>query len=262
MAKAWIGLSGYSYKPWQGEGRFYPPGLKQSEFLGFYQARYDAVEMDGTWYRMPSEKSVEEWARFGPPGTASPFDFRYSFKLHRQITHMARLRLTSIDSLHFMLKRLGPLAAAGKLGPFLIQLPPNLKRDDERLSQFLDHLPTSIEDVAALARPLEWAVEFRHDSWNVPDVETIMRNHRVAWVASDTDAAAAQRRDTGPSHYARLRRSEYTPDALRDWASYFAGTCKDCYIFCKHEDEGSPWIWADWLAAALLEGAKDHSSNI
>src|SRR5205807_1687289 len=94
--------------------------------------------------------------------------FRYCFKLHREITHMARLRLTALDSLHFMLKRLGPLAAAGKMGPLLIQLPPNLKRDDERLVTFLDNLPTTIEGVASLPRPLEWAVEFRHASWNEP----------------------------------------------------------------------------------------------
>src|SRR5579862_6814935 len=111
----WIGLSGYSYKPWQGEGRFYPPGLKQTEFLNFYQDRYQAVEMDGTWYQMPAEKSVADW------NAKSPDEFRYSFKLHRKITHISRLKLDCLDSVHFMLKRLGPLAAVGKLGPLLVQ---------------------------------------------------------------------------------------------------------------------------------------------
>ncbi len=245
MAKAWIGLSGYSYKPWQGEGRFYPVGLKQTEFLTFYLDRYRAVEMDGTWYRMPSEKAVEEW------NSKTPDDFRFSFKLHRSITHIARLKLDSIDSLKFMLKRLGPLAAVGKLGPLLIQLPPNLKRNDERLSQFLANLPTEIEGVASLPRPLEWGVEFRNESWNCEEVESIMRDRQVAWVASDTDETKAQRRDTGPSHYARLRRTEYSPEALDEWAKYFASTGRDCYIYCKHEDEGAPWIWADRLRRDL-----------
>jgi len=239
----WIGLSGYSYKPWQGEGRFYPVGLKQTEFLGFYAERYRAVEMDGTWYRMPSEKAVQEW------NDKSPEIFRFSFKLHRQITHMSRLKLDSLESVTFMLKRLGPLAAAGKLGPLLIQLPPNMKRNDDRLGQFLANLPVAIEGVQSLPRPLEWAVEFRHDSWNVTEVENIMRSHAVAWVAADTDETAAQRRDTGVSHYARLRRSDYSNEALQEWTRYFRGTEKECYVYCKHEDEGAPWIWADALAS-------------
>ncbi|HWA82842.1 MAG TPA: DUF72 domain-containing protein [Fimbriimonadaceae bacterium] len=242
---AYIGLSGYSYKPWQGEGRFYPPGMKQTEFLDYYISRYGAVEMDGTWYRMPSEKAVEGWH------AKTPDSFRFSFKLHRDITHKARLKLESLDSVRFMLKRLGPLAAAGKLGPLLIQLPPNLRRNDERLDQFLKNLPTAIEGVAALPRPLEWAVEFRHESWHEPDVEAIMRGYDVAWVAADTDESKAQRRDTGPSHYARLRRTEYSADDLAEWARYFASTGKDCYVYCKHEDEESPWEWADQLLALL-----------
>jgi uncharacterized protein YecE (DUF72 family) len=245
MTKAWIGLSGYSYKPWQGEGRFYPVGLKQTEFLTFYQGRYRAVEMDGTWYRMPSEKSVEEW------NARSAADFRYSFKLHRSITHVARLKLDAIDSLKFMLKRLGPLAASGKLGPLLVQLPPNFKRNDQRLTDFLTNLPTTIEGVETLARPLEWAVEFRHDSWHTPEVEAIMREHNAIWVAADTDEAAAQRRDTGPSHYARLRRTEYSPEQLEDWSRYFASTSKECFVYCKHEDDGAPWVWADALRGKL-----------
>lgn len=243
--RTYIGLSGYSYKPWQGEGRFYPPELKQTEFLAYYISRYGAVEMDGTWYRMPSEKAVEDW------NAKTPDTFRFSFKLHRSITHVSRLKLDSIDSLRFMLKRLGPLAAVDKLGPLLIQLPPNLKRNDDRIEQFFQNLPTSIEGVAELSRPLEWAVEFRHESWHAPEVEAILRNHNVAWVASDTDEAKAQRRDTGPSHYARLRRTEYTEEALLEWARYFAATGKDCYIYCKHEDEGHPWEWADILISAL-----------
>jgi uncharacterized protein YecE (DUF72 family) len=236
-----IGLSGYSYKPWQGEDRFYPVGLKQSEFLTFYQTRYESVEMDGTWYRMPSEKAVEEW------NAKASDSFRYSFKLHRDITHMKRLKLESIDSVKFMLKRLGPLAASGKLGPFLIQLAPNFKRNDERLAEFLDALPTEIEGVPALPEPLEWAVEFRNESWHDAAVEEILRSHNVAWVAADTDEAAAQRRDTGPCHYIRLRRLAYSEEQLSEWAKYFKSTGKRCYVYCKHEDDGHPWVWADYL---------------
>lgn len=244
-AKAWIGLSGYSYKPWQGEGRFYPPELKQTQFLDYYQGRYHAVEMDGTWYRMPGEKAVEEW------NAKTPGDFRFTFKLHRKITHMSRLKLDSLDALRFMLKRLGPLAVVGKLGPLLVQLPPNFRRNDERLQEFVANLPGEIEGVAALPHPLRFAIEFRHESWEAPEVEAILRSGNVAWVAADTDETAAQRRDTADFHYARLRKSDYDAGALRDWADYFRATAKECFIYCKHEDEGAPWIWADALTANL-----------
>ncbi len=243
--RAWIGLSGYSYKPWQGEGRFYPPEIQQAQFLEHYISRYDAVEMDGTWYRMPGEKAVEEWL------AKSPEDFRFSFKLHRNITHVGRLKIETIDSLKFMLKRLGPLATAGKLGPLLIQLPPQMKRSDERLQGFLESLPTEIEDAASLPHPLEFAIEFRNDSWHEPAVDEMLRAHGVAWVASDTDEKAAQRRDTASFHYARLRRTEYTDEKLKEWARYFASTGKPCYIYCKHEDDGHPWEWADTLLQEL-----------
>ncbi len=233
MAKVYIGLSGYSYKPWQGEGRFYPPELKQREFLDFYSKRYEAVEMDGTWYRMPGEEAVTNYLAGAPEG------FKFCFKAHRQVTHMARLKPEAIEPLKFMLKRLEPMRV--KLGPILLQLPPNLKRSDERLKAFLAELPKEIP------AQKQWAIEFRNDTWDEPEVETILKDHNVAWVAADTDEKAAQRRDTADFCYARLRRSEYDVDRLADWSSYFLGRGKDCFVFCKHEDEGSPWIWADQL---------------
>jgi uncharacterized protein YecE (DUF72 family) len=235
MANLHVGLSGYSYKPWQGEGRFYPPELKTKEFLNYYVARYKAVEMDGTWYRMPGEEAVQGYLK------ATPDDFKFCFKAHRQVTHMARLKPEALDPLKFMLGRLEPLR--GRLGPLLLQLPPNLKREDERLKRFLGELPTLIP------AQKQWAVEFRHETWHAPEVETILRDHNVAWVAADTDEAAAQRRDTADFVYARLRRSEYDAESLQAWRRYFDGMGKDCFVFCKHEDEGSPWIWADQLLA-------------
>ena len=128
-----VGLSGYSYKPWQGDDRFYPVGLKQAEFLSFYANRYDLVEMDGSWYRMPGTAQVEAWNAGTPPG------FHFCFKAHRQVTHMARLKPEALEPLQFMMKRLEPMKE--RLGPILLQLPPNLKRDDDRLKNFLEKLP-------------------------------------------------------------------------------------------------------------------------
>lgn len=246
MAKVHIGLSGYSYKPWQGEDRFYPPEIKQKGFLDFYVGRYDSVEMDGTWYQMPKKEAVQSYI------DRTPENFTLCFKLHRNITHVARLKETGDDSLKFMLGRLVPLARTGRLGPLLVQLPPNLKRDDERLARFLSVMPRSVpvEDDGGPVVPIKYAIEFRNETWHAPEVEEMLRADNVAWVCSDTDEADGQRRDTADFHYIRMRKSDYAPDALDKWAEYYnAATAsgKDLFVFCKHEDEGHPWIWADYL---------------
>ncbi|MEZ0326612.1 MAG: DUF72 domain-containing protein [Fimbriimonas sp.] len=252
MAKAYIGLSGYSYKPWQGEDRFYPVGLKQKEFLPFYASRYPAVEMDGSWYKTPTEEGVKQWIEATPEG------FQFSFKLHKRVSHLGRLKEETYDAVHYMLRRMLPMAKAGKLGPLFVQLPPNFKRNDERLEGFLAALPHDFSNVKELEcepglRP-RWAIEFRNESWVCPEVEEIMRRHNVAWVASDRDEAKADRKDTADFHYIRLRRMDTTEETLKEWARYFElqiANDKDCFIYCKHEDDGSPWEWADFLLKEL-----------
>lgn len=234
MPQLYVGLSGYSYKPWQGEGRFYPPELKQKQFLDYYASKYNAVEMDGTWYRMPSEAGVKGWVDGSPDG------FKYTFKMHRSVSHINRLKPECIDSVKFFLKRLEPLENAGKLASIFVQLPPNFKRNDDRLKVFLSELPQG--------HP--YAIEFRNETWFVPEVEQILRDHNVAWVSWDTDEVPGQRRDTGPFIYSRMRREGYTEEQLDDWTKWFNAAIdkgKDCFVFFKHEDEGSPWIDANRL---------------
>jgi uncharacterized protein YecE (DUF72 family) len=238
MAQAHIGLSGYSYKPWQGPGRFYPTSLKQTEFLRYYATRYDTVEMDGIWYRLPSDKSVADWI------TLTPDHFAFAPKVHRQITHRSRLKPDCYEFVRVLLNRLAPLKESGRLGPLLIQLPPNLSRDDERLARFLEQLPQG----------LRWAIEFRHDSWFDPAIETLLQQFNVSWVAADTDERPAECRDTADFWYIRLRRSDYAEADLQLWGDRIAeaiGRGKSCYVYCKHEDEGSPWIWADRIISLL-----------
>jgi uncharacterized protein YecE (DUF72 family) len=230
-----VGLSGFSYKPWQGEGRFYPKELKSKDFLKYYAERYDAVEMDGTWYRMPTESAVAGWKE------ATPESFSFCCKVHRDISHMRRLKPEAQESLKFMQDRLKPLAGASKLGPFLVQLPPNMKRNDERLADFLDASP----------KDFRYAIEFRNETWHAPEVEAILRRHNAAWVAAQTDEADAQKRDTADFAYTRLRKSEYDADELKDWAGYLKSLGKPTYVFLKHEDEGSPWLFADELLSHL-----------
>lgn len=229
-----IGLSGYSYKPWQGEGRFYPEKLKSSGFLSYYAKRYPTVELDGIWYRLPTEQMVRTWLEH------TPSRFVFAPKAHRQITHMHRLRPDALSYVQVMLDRLAPLIEQKRLGPVLLQLPPNFRRDEDRLNAFLAQLPTVVR----------WAVEFRHDSWHVPEVEALLRRYNVGWVAADTDASPAQIRQTADFWYVRLRRSEYDESALATWAARFNEIVRqerDCFVYCKHEDEGSPWVWADRL---------------
>lgn len=234
MAQAHIGLSGYSYKPWQGPGRFYPPNLKQAGFLGYYATRYDTVELDGVWYRLPSEKAMADWLASTPP------HFLFTPKVHRQITHRSRLKSEGYDFIRVMLGRLNALASAKRLGPLLIQLPPNLPRDEDRLAAFFEQLPTNVR----------WAIEFRHASWNDPAIAALLQRFNVSWVAADTDESPAECRDTADFWYVRLRRSAYNEQDLGQWAGRIrkmVGEGKSCYVYCKHEDEGSPWIWADRL---------------
>ena len=245
MAHIRIGLSGYSYKPWQGPERFYPSGLKQTAFLEHYATRYGTVELDGVWYRLPTLPAVTKWI------DQTPDHFIFSVKAHRMITHLKRLRPDSITFLHTMLEHLAPLAAKGKLGPILLQLPPNLKRDNARLAEFLP----------ALSPSYRWAIEFRHESWNHAEVEDLLRQFHVAWAAVETDTSDAERRDTADFLYARLRRSHYSITDLERWGKYFLETRKDCYVYCKHEDEGSPWVWADHLLKMTVPGTLPRGNH-
>ena len=127
---------------------------------------------------------------------ATPPHFIFSPKVHRQISHRSRLKPEGYDFIRVMLGRLSALASAKRLGPLLIQLPPNLVRDDDRLSAFLEQLPAS----------MQWAIEFRHDSWHDTAIQTLLQRFNVSWVAADTDERPAECRDTANFWYVRLRR--------------------------------------------------------
>lgn len=246
MAKFNVGLSGYSYKPWQGEDRFYPVGIKQREFLAYYCTRYPAVEMDGSWYRTPTEEAITSYVSGTPDG------FQLSFKMHRKVTHISRLKEDCFEMIPFLMKRLQPIAQAGKLGPYQIQLPPNFKRNDERLEAFVKILPTTFDS----GEKTRWSIEFRHESWTCTEIEEMLRAYNVAWIASDRDDARADRKDTADSFaYVRLRRMDTDDKALDEWAAYFGSLMekgKDVFVYCKHEDDGSPWVWADYLLTKQL----------
>lgn len=246
MSRIRVGLSGYSYREWQGEGKLYPPKLRQSDFLRFYAERYEALEMVGVFAYLPTEKTVAKWI------ADTPDDFRACPKMHQSVTHYQRLKPESLEGVEQLAKALEPVQRVGKLGPVLIQLPPNLKRNDYLLDAFLARLPGGFE----------WAVEFRHESWNSPVTEALLRAHRTAWVAADTDEEDAKCADTADFHYVRLRKSEYDDAALTEWATYLKDTGKPAYVFCRHTDIPAPWLWADRLNERLRSTEPDlgHSA--
>jgi len=236
MASLHVGISGYAYKEWKGDGLFYPPTLKNDDFLKYYASRYNGLESEQTFYRAPSDATVAKWLEAFPEG------FKVSPKLLQGVTHYARLKPSSVELVEEFVRTLGPIEKAGKLGPILIQLPPNLKRDDELLAYFLNAIPKRDS--------LTWAVEFRNDSWHTQEVEEILRHNGVAWAAVETDEAEAQVRDTAPHVYVRLRKLAYTDEELQRWSAFFNSAVsggKDCFVYCRHKDVPEPWVWADRL---------------
>lgn len=238
-----VGLSGYVYKPWQGEGRFYPPGLPASKFLNFYAERYNAVEMDGSWFKMPAESSIKTYSEKGPA------DFEFCYKMHRQVTHITRLKPEGLESLQFFLSRLAPLAKSGRCGPILMQLPPTMKLDIPRWKDFCDSVRNQFFGETGI-KP-RFAFEFRDLRWHIEEVFAELEKINAAFVFSETDEREGRWEDTADFCYARLRKADYSSDELAKLAEHFKSMDKPGYVFMKHEDDGSPWIWADQLIGEL-----------
>jgi uncharacterized protein YecE (DUF72 family) len=212
------GTSGYSYKEWKGS--FYPEDLASDDMLRFYGEQFRTVEINNTFYRMPSEKVLVQWGERVPDG------FRFVLKASRRITHMQRLKNVD-DPLSYLVNNASVLGA--KLGAMLFQLPPNMKQDLERLGEFLDLLPKG------------WpaAFEFRHQSWFDEAVYEALRSKGAALCIADTDDGETPLVPTGNIGYVRLRREAYDDDALREWAARITSQpWEQAFVFFKHEDAG------------------------
>jgi len=224
-----VGTSGYAYKEWKGS--FYPEKLASQAMLGYYAERFRTVEINNTFYRMPSESVLAGWA------AEVPDDFRFVLKASRRITHMGRL-LGVEDPVRFFLERAALLGS--KLGPLLFQLPPNLPKNMERLEAFLALVP---QGTAV-------AMEFRHPSWHDDEVQDALRRRDVALCLADSEDGSAPLVATARYGYLRLRRAGYETTDLTRWASFIREQAWDeAYVFFKHEDAGA----GPRLAAALEE---------
>jgi uncharacterized protein YecE (DUF72 family) len=218
--KLWVGTSGYSYKAWLGS--FYPERLAAKRMLSYYASRLPAVEINNTFYRLPTDTVVRAWAE------QVPENFRFVLKAPQRITHLKRLKdaEADVDYLFRVAAELGP-----KLGAVLFQLPPHFRKDIERLKTFLRMLPG---DAAA-------AFEFRHPSWFDGEVYACLQEHNRALCSAETDdnEATPDLISCATWGYLRLRRSGYSRAELWRWKDRILSQAwHDAYIFFKHEDEG------------------------
>jgi len=216
-----VGTSGYNYAEWK--GTFYPADLAAAKMLPYYAARFGVVEINATFYRMPTPKTLAGWA------AQTPDAFVFALKAPQRITHFARLRDVDEPVRFFCdaARTLGP-----KLGPLLFQLPPNFKKAPDRLAATLASLPDGFRA----------AFEFRHESWFDDEVYALLRARNVALCIADTEEGATPAIATADFGYLRLRAVEYTDDALRRWIETIdtvGAGWRDAYVFFKHEDRGS-----------------------
>jgi uncharacterized protein YecE (DUF72 family) len=242
-----IGCSGWNYRSWR--ETFYPTGLPASRWLEHYASVFDTVEVNTTFYRLARRAAVERWV------SQTPAEFCFAVKASRYLTHMKRL--TDLDQgVARLYEPLEPLAAAGKFGPMLWQLPPNFPRDDERLAAALD----------ALA-PGRHTFEFRHPSWFCDDVYELLRWHGVALTIADRPGLDFQTYELTADfafvrfhHGRRGRRGNYSERELRAWASRLAqwGEAGDVYAYFNNDWEA----FAPRNAVALrrmIEGSSSPS---
>jgi uncharacterized protein YecE (DUF72 family) len=226
----YAGTSGWAYAAWK--PAFYPAKLAAAKFLQYYATRLNSVEVNMTFRRHPTEKLLAGWSAAAPEG------FQFSIKAHQSITHFARLRGAAGATLDF-LASLEPLREAKKLGPVLFQLPPDLKCDLARLREFLGALP----------RGFRAAMEFRHDTWFMPETYELLRGKNVALCLAESDDRETPDVSTADFSYFRLRKEAYSTQARKIIAKRVsqAATCGDVYVYYKHEDTPDGALYAEEL---------------
>ena len=211
------GTSGFSYKEWR--GIFYPPGLPPDAMLSHYAGRLNAVEINNTFYRLPKPSLLESWAG------QVPEHFRFSIKASRRITHMKRLRNAESET-EYLWKTVATLG--DRLGVLFFQLPPFLAKDPERLDRFAAGVPKNIPA----------AFQFKHPSWQDPEILDVLTRHGMAWCITDEDEPNPAIHATAPFGYFRLRRDQYSPEALDEWSRRIrAQSWERAFVFFKDDEK-------------------------
>jgi uncharacterized protein YecE (DUF72 family) len=221
-----LGTSGFSYDEWRHDV-FYPEGLKKDDMLTYYSEHLSSVEINYSFRRFPTEKTLTNWRERARDG------FVFTLKANQRITHFKRLADADEDVRDFL--TVGR-ALGDRLGCVLFQCPPSLKYDRGLIESFVAYLPPPGDGVP------RFAMEFRDDSWR--EARDLLRSQGVAWCVAETDDKDPSPEDLSwePAGYLRLRKTEYSDEELAAWAKRIgpaleAGAEVFCYF--KHEDEGA-----------------------
>ena len=220
MVRFWVGVSGFSYASWKGV--FYSEATKPNQMLEAYATKLNSVEVNSSFYHMPTTTTTSKWAK------STPESFRFSFKANRKITHFMKLKGTKSE-FEFFLKGLKPVGE--KLGCVLVQLPPYMKQDYAVLETFLAESPKSL--------PI--AVELRHNSWFGNTLNDLLSKYNTAFCVADTEDMKPVFEETADFGYVRLRRSKYSKTELKTWSNKlqkFAAGFENCFVYFMHDETG------------------------
>jgi len=225
--RVFIGTSGWHYKHWLGV--FYPEKLPENEMLAYYARHFDTVELNNSFYHLPSETAFDNWRK-----TVSP-DFLFAVKASRFITHMKKLKDPASSSQKFFH---GAERLHEKLGPILFQLPPRWHLNLERLSEFLTALPERHQ----------YAFEFRDESWLVPEVYKLLRQHNAAFCIHDLASVQTPMEITADFTYIRFHgpgkakyAGSYSTSTLHKWATRideWLGQVSQVYVYFNNDVGG------------------------
>jgi uncharacterized protein YecE (DUF72 family) len=227
----YVGTSGWAYPAWK--PIFYPEKLAQKKFLQYYAERLNAVEVNYSFRQFIKESTLQNWI------AETAADFRFCVKAHQSITHIRRLKDAG-EQLRRFLDSVAPLASAGKLGPALFQLPPNLKADAALLDDFCSQFP----------RTFRAAFEFRHDSWFADEVYRVLSKHDAALCFAESDELRTPIVVTANFSYYRLRRNEYTQEERQIIAQKLSEGVRvgrNIFAFFKHEERPESALYAEQL---------------
>ncbi len=247
--KLYIGTSGWVYNHWR--GLFYPEGLAQAKWLEFYTQHFSTVELNNTFYQLPSEKTFAGWRERSSPG------FAYAVKVSRLITHLKKLRNVE-EVLDNFLSRSQLLGE--KLGPLLYQLPPSMPRNDAVLEAFLQLLPPGLHHV----------FEFRHESWLDDQVFDLLREHNAGFCIYDMPGLTTPVVATVDFAYIRFHGSAdlygscYTDTELEEWAKRIAELgqgLNSIYIYFNNDAEAFAISNAKTLSEKLTSLTENRQSE-